>query len=369
MRLGSKGPAEKVTPQFDEAFAVDLGVTPIKDHNAVADEVGYSVSGNRISFKMIGTSYGLVVVLAALLIGFCLDQPDTFATASNFTTMASAQNVELLLCLGLVFPLSAGSFDLSIAGTMALSATVAAMLINGPHLPLGIIIVITLATGAAVGAFNAVLVVSIGIHAFITTFGMATVLTALALAMAHSQTLTIQTSDLLTFGQKTWFDTPAATFAVVLPLVVIVWYLLEHTIVGRHLNATGAAAETARLAGVAVTRLRFLSFVASGVFAAIAALVLLSQVGSIDASSSASFQLQPYAALFLGTVAIHPGKFNVVGTIVALFVIVAGTTGLELMGLDPWVNLLFEGAALVLGLLAARVLSGSRQSIAGHAGG
>lgn len=95
-------------------------------------------------------------------------------------------------------------------------------------------------------------------------------------------------------------------------------------------------------------------------------MILLGNLGSIDPTSSDQYLLEPYAAAFLGTVAINLGNFNVLGSLIAIYIVIVGYTGLELLGLASWIGSLFQGVVLLAGLLLARFASGRTQSVVGQ---
>ncbi len=112
----------------------------------------------------------MLLVLLAMVAVFSFLRPDTFFTVGNFTSLANSQAVLLILSLALIFPLSVGEFDLSIASNLGLGA----ILLGSPlqrvaHLPLGVSIVIVLIVGAIVGAVNGLFIVGLGVNAFIVT--------------------------------------------------------------------------------------------------------------------------------------------------------------------------------------------------------
>ena len=106
-----------------------------------------------------------------------------------------------------------------------------------------------------------------------------------------------------------------------------------------------------------VDRLRFGAFIASGSISAIAGIFTAGQLGAADPSVGPNFLLPAYAAAFLGATTIKPGRFNAWGTVVALYLLVTGVTGLELLGTSSWVQEMFNGAALLIAVTFARFVA------------
>jgi ribose transport system permease protein len=133
-----------------------------------------------------------------------------------------------------------------------------------------------------------------------------------------------------------------------LVLCVALWYVFEYTALGRRLLFVGRGRNVSRLSGFNVPRLRWGALVATGVLSAAAGVLYAGTTGGADSTSGASFLLPAYAAAFLGATTIVPGRFNPWGTLVAVYFLVTGITGLTILGAQSYVQDLFYGGALVL---------------------
>jgi ribose transport system permease protein len=129
-----------------------------------------------------------------------------------------------------------------------------------------------------------------------------------------------------------------------------IWYLLEHTATGRRLYATGFNPDAARLAGVRVERLRFMSLITSGLLSGVAGVVLASTLQSGSPSAGSPFLLPAFAAAFLGATQLKHGRFNAWGTIIAVLLLGTGTTGLALASAPQWAANMFVGVVLIAAL-------------------
>jgi ribose transport system permease protein len=147
-----------------------------------------------------------------------------------------------------------------------------------------------------------------------------------------------------------------------LALAAIVWWIFDHTPMGRRLFFVGRGSEAARLAGVNVDRYRAVSFIVAAVGAAVAGIILSGSLGSVQPSVGPTYLLPAYAGAFLGATTIRPGRFNPWGTIIALYLLTTGIQGLQLLGADVWVSDSFNGAALLLGVGVAQ-LAGRRRGV------
>jgi ribose transport system permease protein len=292
--------------------------------------------------------YALVVALVAVVVVFSVLRPEVYPTTSNLQNILGSQAVLLILALGLIIPLTAGEFDLSAVSTMSLSAMTIAVLNvqHGWSLPLAIVVAI-LAT-LVVGVVNAVLVVQLRIDSFIATLGSGTVVLGVVQWMSSSTSVTGIESTLVDATVGTRLFGVSLQFYYALVLVVIIALVFGYTPIGRRLLFVGRGAEVARLSGLHVDRIRGGSLVMSSLVAALAGIVYAGMLGGADPSSGQSFMLPSFAAAFLGATAIIPGRFNPFGTLIAVYFLVAGVVGLQMLGAASFVQQLFYGGALIV---------------------
>ena len=128
---------------------------------------------------------------------------------------------------------------------------------------------------------------------------------------------------------------------------------MEYTPGGRYLYAVGGNPVASRLAGVRVGRVTMIAFISSGVTSAFAGIVYLSTIGTATPDSGSGYLLPAFSAVFLGATQIRPGRVNVLGTLVAIFLLATGVTGLQLAGAPSYVTQLFNGAALIIAVALA----------------
>lgn len=307
--------------------------------------------------------FGLVIAWVAAIAVFGALEPDVFLTGDNFSTIFGSQAVLVILALGLLIPLTAGDYDLSIAGVLATASMLVAVLNAKYGVPLGLAILAALAAGALVGALNGALVTLIGIDPFIVTLGTGTILNGIVIWISDAQTISGVSDTLVDAVIGTRFFGVALGFWYGLILCALVWFLFEYTPLGRRLLFAGRGRRVASLSGFNIGRLRWGALIASGTVAALAGVLYAGVTGGADPSSGASFLLPAYAAAFLGATAIVPGRFNPWGAIIAVYFLVTGITGLTILGAASWVQDVFYGTALVLAV-ALSTLSRRRAGIA-----
>ena len=310
---------------------------------------------------------GAVYVWLGIIVLFSLWAPETFPSLATAKQILNSNAITALAALAITIPLAARVFDLSFAGVMTLTGVTVAHLIAKDGVPLIPAIALALAVGLGVGVINAVVVVVMRIDSFIGTLATGSLIAALITMVTHEVPITDAKlgGAFADIGQT---SVGGVTLAVVYCAVVAVaiWYLLEHTATGRRLYATGFNPDAARLAGVGVDRLRFLSLVASGGLAGATGIILASTLGSGSPSAGTPYLLPAFAAAFLGATQLKHGRFNAGGTIIAVLLLGTGVTGLALANAPQWAGDMFVGVVLIAALaltgLQRRTTAGRRRA-------
>jgi ribose transport system permease protein len=258
-----------------------------------------------------------------------------------------------IVAVGLTVPIAAGCFDLAIGAEVGFGAILVAWLLAEVGVPVLPAVVLSILAGATVGLVSGLLIVKARIDSFIATLAMSSVLAALIAWVSDSQQILDLGADFqeLATGQLFGITYPVYILLVV---AVIVWYVMDRTPAGRRVYATGGNPEAARLAGVATTRVVVLSLVACATLAAIAGVLLTSQLATGDPTVGPSYMLPAFAAVFLGSTQFRAGRYNVAGTVVAVYVLAVGVKGLQLAGAPVWLPDLFNGVALLIAVAMAR---------------
>lgn len=294
--------------------------------------------------------FGVLLVLAAIFLVFSVMRPATFATGTNIATMGTTESVAAILALAVLIPLVVGEFDMSVANLLGFAGV---LVVKFDSLPLPVDIAIVLAIGALVGLVNGLIVTKLRVNSFIATIGTSTAIGGLSLAFTGGEVLFRGLpTTLFSIGRNSLAGVNLSViYAIVIALAL--WYLLNHTPLGRYMYGVGGSRTVARLSGVPVERMTCASFVAAGFLAAVAGVVEIAQIGSADPTFGPSFLLPAFAAVFLGATTVKPGTPNVVGVLIAVTLLTVITDGLGQLGAPDWVEPVFNGVVLVLAVAMA----------------
>ncbi len=304
--------------------------------------------------------YGVVIVWIVLIAVFSIIEPGTFFTASNFAAMFSTQSSLVILALSLVVTLSVGEMDLSVASVLGLSATVTAVLNTTAGWPIWLAVLAGLACGPIIGLVNAFFAVTLGINALIVTLGTGTLVLGISEFISNSSAIGGVDPHLTTVVLFRLLGMPTCFWIAIL-FVAVIWYIQQFTTLGRSMLFIGQNHTVARLAGIRVTIVRVGAYAVGGLIASVAGEIVLGTSGGIESSSTQTLLLPAFAAAFLGAAVIQPGRFNAWGAAIAVFFLITGITGLQLLGLAAWIQDAFYGAALVGAVTASRLMARSQR--------
>lgn len=310
-----------------------------------------------------GERYGLVVAWLVVIVIFGILRPTSFLSWANFSTIFGSQAVLVVLTLGLIVPLTAGDYDLSIAGNLTLSAMTIAVLNVYLHVPITLAVLAALGIGLVIGAVNAFIVLYFRINSLIVTLGMGTFIHGITLWICNSNTISGVDMGLVNLVIITRiFGIPLA-FYYALAIAALLWYVLTFTALGQRLLFVGRGREVARLSGIRVDLVRASTFLASGFLGALAGVLSVGTLGAADPNSGLNYLLPAFAAAFLGATSIVPGRFNPIGSVIAVYFLVTGITGLSIMGVSTFVQDLFYGGALVIAVALSQVVRGREEQL------
>lgn len=304
---------------------------------------------------VITSRYALVLVWLAVAVLYYVLMPGTFGSWGAVRAIFGGQPVLVFLAMSALITLMVGEFDLSIASIMGLAATIVPVLAGLHGVNIWLACLIALAACALVGAVNAFFVVRLDVSSLVVTLGAGTLVTGISQAISSSNVVSVQ--DKL-FSDLTGYPVLGmpVSFYYGLALTLGIAYIMAYTPLGRHILFVGANREVARLAGIRVDRVRVGAYIISSLVAGMAGLIIVSTLGGFDSTTAMQYLLPALAAVFLGTAVVHPGQFNPIGTLIAIYFLWTGIFGLQLLGFAGWIQNVFYGAGLVVAVALAKIV-------------
>ena len=304
-------------------------------------------------------------LIAAFFIFFGLTESNYLTWNGSVEFVLTEKVIVCMLALAFLVPLVTGTFDLSIGANMALCLVIVNKMALETNLPDYVGAVVGMAACLLMGFINGFIVVKLRVNSFIATLGMSQVIAALIRKIYEGGQITKALgSSYINFGKKAIFSFrwPGTQSEISLPFYFLygllaaglIWYVLEHTPVGRHMFATGGNPEAARLSGVKVDRIAWGSLVASAAIAGFAGLIYSWKFATYSNTVGPPLLFTAVGAAFFGASQLK-GRPNVWGTIIAVYVLAFGIKGIGLRyprEID-WMQPMFEGLTLIFAVAIA----------------
>jgi ribose transport system permease protein len=290
--------------------------------------------------------FGLPMLLVVVLVVFSLWKPDTFFAWPNFRATFAQQAIILMVAFAVMVPLIVGEFDLSVGANAAFAAifTVGLSEQQGLNPWLAIACGVAIATG--VGVVNGLIVTRLKVNSFVATLGTATAIGGFGQLYTHQQDLQSAPAGLTDIGRTELFGLPM-TVIVAIAVAAVLLIVLQYLPIGRQLLAVGTNRRAAELTGIRADRRIVLVFGAAGLIVGIGGALYGANLGAAGNSTGPTLLLPAFAGAFLGSTTITPGRFNVLGTIVAVLLLAFTVSGLQQVGVQPWIESVVQGVALV----------------------
>jgi ribose transport system permease protein len=312
-----------------------------------AQQRGPRISGRRL-LALIGAyqSGGLLVALIALG-GFFTMTSEHFLTDTNLKVVLLQVAVVGIIAIPGAMLLLSGYLDLSVGSVAVLAAAVFGELAKVQGVSIELSAAVALLVGAAWGTLNGVLIAYLRFSPVVVTLGGFAAARGVADALTEDVTRS-GFGDSFAFlgnGDVIGLPAPAAIFIVLFVVGAYLWYA---TPLGRHLTAIGADATAARSVGVSVKRIPFLTYVASGLAAALAGLIITSQLDGASPSIGVGLELEVLTAILLGGVAFSGGRGSLWGVLFGVLFIGVLDNGLILLNVGPYYVNIAVGAVLLL---------------------
>ncbi|MFY1676966.1 MULTISPECIES: substrate-binding domain-containing protein [unclassified Streptomyces] len=314
---------------------------------------------------------GALTALIVLVVAMSALSGD-FLTADNLLNVGVQAAVTAILAFGVTFVIVSAGIDLSVGSVAALSATVLAWSATEAGIPVPVAVVLAVATGIGCGLVNGFLISYGKLPPFIATLAMLSV--ARGLSLVVSQGSPIGMPDSVSHLGDTlggWLPVPVLVMVV---MGLLTAFVLGRTYIGRSLYAIGGNEEAARLSGLRVRRQKLAVYAFSGLFAAVAGVVLAARLSSAQPQAAQGYELDAIAAVVIGGASLAGGTGRASGTLVGALILAVLRNGLNLLSVSAFWQQVVIGVVIALAVLLDTVrrkagAGGSASGAAGASGG
>jgi ribose transport system permease protein len=296
-----------------------------------------------------------VVLLAAILLRFTTPY---FLTSSNMTAMMIGMVTDALIAITMTVVLISGGFDLSVGSVLAFSGIVVATLLQR-KLGIPVAIVFTLLVGAAIGSINGLIITRAHVNPLITTLGMMSIISSAALIVSGGAPLASLPKSFFWLGQGRLGPVPVAVLLTIV-LVIVADVLLRRAQWMRLVYYVGGNEQAAFLSGIAVSRVRLMAYISSGVMASVAGIISTSRLSSAFPLAGSGTEMRVISACVIGGCSLAGGEGSVLGSVLGVILVAIINNGLVLLKVPVYWQGIVTGSILI-GTVAFDMLNQRRQ--------
>lgn len=322
----------------------------------MSEKVSKSIFESK-KFQEYMRNYALFAIFLVMCIILAIASP-TFLTPTNIINVFRQISINGILALGMTFVIILGGIDISVGSVAAISGVVASLILEAgdgmavPAILGGILAAVIM--GVVIGF----LVATMRIAAFIASLSILTIARGLALVIAGGVPHMIYDQEFLQIGSGyLWPKTSADAISLPLPVLILivciifVAIILYKTKLGRYIYAVGGNEEAARVSGVNVTKVKFLTFILNGLLCGIAGIVLAARITSGQPAAASGYELDAIAAVIIGGASLSGGAGKVSGTIIGALIIGVLNNGLVLLAVSSYYQQIVQGVIIAIAVI------------------
>jgi ribose transport system permease protein len=301
-----------------------------------------------------GGRMGAVAILLLLVLAFFIATPN-FLTADNSLNILRQYSVPAILAIGQTVVIVSGGIDLSVAATAALSGSLMGVAFAHWGWPEPLALLLGLAAGFGVGAFNGFVITRWHVPDFVATLG--TFAAARGVALLVTEGLPVPDFGKAVEGRRipgsvSWLGAESVLGIPLIALVAVAcavlgWFVLSRTKLGRSGYAVGGNRDAARMSGIRVERVKMRIYILSGLLAAVAGFMLTGRQASANALMGDGMELQSIAAVVIGGTNLFGGEGGVGGTVIGILIIGVLDNGLDILGVAEFWQRVVNGLIIV----------------------
>jgi ribose transport system permease protein len=295
----------------------------------------------------------VVLVIFCIIVSIVNER---FFTVSNILNILRQTSINSVIAVGMTFVILTGGIDLSVGSILAISgAVVAAMVSQGNNAFIAVIA--ALAIGAALGAFNGLIISKGKIQPFIATLGVMTLVRGYTLVFTDGKPISAGSSEAASafsnIGAGYFLGIPLPIYIMII-VFGLAYYILKHTRTGRYVYSLGCNEEATIYSGINTDRIKILVYTISGLLAALAGIIITARLSSAQPQAGTGYELDAIAAVVLGGTSLAGGSGGIFGTVIGALIIGVLNNSLNLMDVSSYYQLLLKGLVILVAVLLDR---------------
>lgn len=302
--------------------------------------------------KKLGSSnnvIGIVIALAALCLDLTIASP-VFLTASNFLNVFQQISINFVIAVGMTFVIISGGIDLSVGSNIALSGLLMGILMKNYNVPVPVTIFACIAFSGLVGLVNGVLISFLDLPPFIATLGTMSIVRGAAYTVTGGQPIYTFPKGFTGIAGRVG-GIPLWSTLIMIAVMIIGWYILKYTRVGRFTYAIGGNENCAKLSGINLKKVKCFVYMFSGLCCGVAALLLSARLDSAVPTNADGQEMDAIAAVVIGGTSMSGGEGSMIGTLIGILIIGIISNGLNLLGVAQGPQKMVKGLIIVVAVV------------------
>ncbi len=303
-----------------------------------------------MKFSNLFKKYGVVFILAALVLIFALLTP-AFPTGTNVINMSKQVAIMAILSVGMTFVLLTGGIDLSMGSVISLVVVSISMFVTILQMPIPLAICLAILIAVGIGFLNGFVIAKVKVPPLIMTLGMQIFLYGFTYTICGGLPVYGIPPELKWVGQTYILGILPVSALIMVAIIIIGYFVLSKTYLGRYFYAVGSNEVTANLSGINSDKVRILAYTCCGLLVGIAGVVMLGRIGSGQPSAGDGYEMDVLTGCVLGGVSLNGGKGSIGKAIAGILVIGVLGNGMSLLGMDAFMQKMVKGLVLMLAVI------------------
>lgn len=321
----------------------------VKMKQNIYDFFSMKYSREKIALLMSGKASFIALFSLIIIFSFLADN---FFSLSNFTNILDLSAILVLIATAMTFILMLGSIDLSVEGIAGLTGIVGALMVKNfsNSNDYGLLSIITcILLGAIFGLFNGIVFTKLKIPSFMTTLGLGAVATGVGVLVTRGYPVIITDVSIRELAHiKLLGGVIPLLFVIAITINLLIWFVSEKTILGRHVIAIGGDEAIAKDLGIKIDLVKIIVFAISGAMFGLAGMLLVAKLGAGDIRNSYGLLFDSIAASLIGGIAITGGIGKIPHAAIGALTLTILRNGMVLLGINPYIQQSVVGTIIIL---------------------
>ncbi len=302
----------------------------------------------KMNPKQFVTKYIMYFALILMCIILAIAS-ENFLTVTNFLTILKQISIQSIVAIGMTMIIISGNIDLSVGSVVAFCSVCSALLMTS-GVPIVLTIVIVIAIGGVFGLISGGVTAKLNLHSFLVTLALMQAVRGLAQTLTGGYPKAGLPEAFGVIAAGDLFGIPYLVLIMIVFYIVFV-YIMENTGFGRAIYAIGSNAESARLSGIKVEKVKTLVFVISSALCGVASILLTSKVRSGDPTSATGWEMDAIAGAIIGGTNMSGGEGKLGGTVIGLLFVGILGNGMVLLGVSTYMQSVIKGLVIFLAVI------------------